>query len=67
MIVNQETKNGVEVIQLEGNWAFESVEVAKNAIKPAASDTPIFKILINMADVTVVDSSGRGCSSNAKA
>ncbi|MBF0349549.1 MAG: STAS domain-containing protein [SAR324 cluster bacterium] len=60
MEISREEKNGAVIFHLNGNLALTGVKVAKTDIKPAVEDVAITKIIIDMKNVNLMDSSGIG-------
>ena len=58
MAVTHENVNGVDVFRIKGNLVLAVATEVKSTIKPVASDTTVSKILIDMSDVAVIDSTG---------
>ena len=60
MEITQEEKNDIKVFYLSGSLALVGVKAAKEVIKPVVDDASVSKILLNMSNVTMLDSSGIG-------
>ncbi len=60
MKVTRQTIQDVEVVRLEGQFALLGVKTVRTEIKTLIEDPSILKILINMAGVDMMDSSGIG-------
>ena len=60
MEITQENKDGIEVIQLEGNLVLAGVRETKGIVKDAIGDSSVDHIVLNMSGVPLMDSSGIG-------
>ena len=60
MEVIRETKKGVEILRLAGNLIFSELPQAKDVIVPVMDNPAVSKILINLKQISFLDSSGIG-------
>lgn len=60
MEINQENKNGIHIFRLSGQLALLGVREAKSTLMPLVGDDAVTSVLIDMSDVSMLDSSGIG-------
>ncbi len=60
MVATRENINGVEVFRIKENLVLATTQEIRTSITPLVNDTSISKILFNLMEVKVIDSSGIG-------